>query len=166
MIDIEKKGTLYISFDKEAKDLCMRSFFGDIDENRVIYSHYEALYLLEKGKAVILHKGKELNAKEIIKKLKEDEMLAYIVYKDLRKKGFILKPGIKFGGNFIVYNKGKKPGIHHSEWVVIVLKKGKRIKIGEIVGKTRIAHSTAKVLLLALIEGNKIMYYELKWKKI
>jgi len=38
------------------------------------------------------------------------------VYKDLRDKGFIIKPGLKYGADFSVYEKGSRPGDEHSKW--------------------------------------------------
>ncbi|TMI37988.1 tRNA-intron lyase, partial [Candidatus Bathyarchaeota archaeon] len=37
---------------------------------------------------------------------------AYQVYKDLREKGYVVTPGIKFGADFAVYEHG--PGIDHA----------------------------------------------------
>lgn len=166
MIKILKIGKSYISFDDEAKNLCAKSFFGNLEENKVLYEAVEALYLAEKNTAGIFKKNKKIDVKEFIEKMNENEFSEYIVYKDLRKKGHILKSGTKFGGNFIVYDKGITPKTGHSKWVCTIIKKGKSINIDSIIKKSRIAHSTAKTLLLAVIEENKPLYYELKWKKI
>ena len=39
-------------------------------------------------------------------------------FKDLRKKGYIVKTALKFGADFRVYEKGVKPGEDHAKWVV------------------------------------------------
>ncbi|MEM4318348.1 MAG: tRNA-intron lyase [Candidatus Pacearchaeota archaeon] len=165
MISIEKKGKAFISFDREARELNKR-FFGELDHDKVIFTPYEAIFLAENRKAKIVQRGKEIKLKELLKGLTSQEIRELIVYTDLRNKGYIARPGIKFGGNFIIYEKGKKPGVHHSKWIGIAIGKEEKIKIEEIVTKARIAHSTAKCLLICLVDGKTVLYYELRWKKI
>lgn len=161
MIEIRKMGSTYVSFDTKK----VLRHFGNVEGNKVIFMQEEALYLAEKGKAKITTNEKRLTLKEIMKGLKEKEFMRYVVYKDLRDRGYIAKEGIKFGGDFIVYEKGKVPGKDHSTWVCLVVKKEKNIKADEIVRVMRIAHSTNKALLLAVLTPKPI-YYELKWKRI
>jgi len=44
-----------------------------------------------------------------------------LVYEDLRNKGYILKPGMKYGVTFMVYEYG--PGLDHAPFLVDVLRK-------------------------------------------
>ena len=164
MIEIIKKKNLYFSLSKEAFDLCANSFFGEIKNNKVVYMLCEALYLVEKNKAYIKER-KKLRKEEIIKKIREKDILEYMVYSDLRNRGYILKSGLKFGGDFIVYEKGKKPGRDHSRWILKIVK-GKKINVDDLLAKARIATSTKKSLLLCFVEENKNLYYEMNWKKM
>jgi tRNA-intron endonuclease len=161
MIEIRKIGSAYICL----SPIQLKGFFGNAQGDKTIFMQEEALYLAEKGKAEIKEKEKRISIKEIVKRLSERDLAKYIVYKDLREKGYVAKDGTKFGGDFIVYDKGKVPGKDHSTWVCLVLGKEKNIKAKEIVKIMRIVHSTAKNLLLAIIDYKPI-YYEVKWKKI
>jgi tRNA-intron endonuclease len=164
MFEIIKRRNLYFSLSKEAFDLYSKSFFGEIKENKVVYMPCEVLYLVNKNKAYIKEE-KRLKKEEIIKKMKERDLLEYMVYSDLRNKGYILKSGKKFGGDFIVYEKGKKPGKDHSRWILKIVE-GKRINVDDLLAKARIATSTNKILLVCFLEENKNLYYEIVWKKM
>lgn len=166
MINVEKKGKTFISTDREAFQLYLKSFFGDKKDNFIVYQPYEILYLLKRNKIKLTQKNKKISFNKLIKSLNEKEINQYIVFENLRNKGYILKSGIKFGGDFIIYDKGKKPSLHHSDWIAIIFKRNKIINIKDLASKIRVATSTNKKLLLALIEENKIIYYEIKWKKM
>ncbi|MEM2707475.1 MAG: tRNA-intron lyase [Candidatus Pacearchaeota archaeon] len=166
MIKVEKKGKLFITIDKNAFQLYSRSFFGDKKDNFIIYTPQEVLYLLKKNKINLFEKNKKISFNQLLKKLNEKEIDCYIVFEDLRNRGYILKSGLKFGGDFIIYDKGKKPNKDHSDWVLVIFKRDKNINIKDFVSKIRVATSTNKKLLIALVEEKKIVYYEVKWKKM
>ena len=54
-----------------------------------------------------------------------------LVYKDIRNRGLIPRPGLKFGAYFAVYQKG--PGIDHSHYVITTLEKGSELTAIELV---------------------------------
>ncbi len=155
---------------KEAYTLSKKSFFGEKKGEKIFYSLVEGFFLF-KIKGLKIYSGKKvLNEKEILTKfLRMDKnfQLKYKVFEDLRKKGFILKSGIKFGADFSVYEKGEKPGKTHSKWLLSIEQHSKKIKWEEFILKNRVANSTKKKRLLAIqdLEGN-IIYSEISWKKI
>lgn len=144
--------------------------FGERKDNKIIYSMYEALYLVEEGKIEIEDFKKRLIERdELIKKFTSIDRKfysKYLVFKDLRKKGYIVKTALKFGGDFRVYERGKKVEKSHSRWIVLPLRESERIPLKELSAKNRVAHSTRKNLLLGIIdEEGDISYFELRWVK-
>ena len=88
------------------------------------------------------------------------------MFKDLREKGYVLKTALKFGADFRVYEKGKKLGKAHAKWVVFVEHETKKTSWHEFSAKNRVAHSTKKKLLLAIVDEEEgISYYEVSWSK-
>jgi tRNA-intron endonuclease len=160
--EIYQSGNSFYSNKEEAISLASTSFLGEIKEGKVLYSIYEILYLLE-GKKVMVLKGKtQISFKELIKKANFN---TYIVFKDLRNKGNILKEGLKFGADFRVYNKGDKPGKNHAKYLLHVIEGKEKLNIKDFCAKARVAHSTNKLLLLAVIDSEQdISYYEVNWK--
>ena len=157
------------SNDSEAHSLYNKSHFGQPVSGKIQYSISEALFLAEKGKMEIVSRGKNIPEKELIKKLQKIDkkiQIKYPVFKDLRERGYIVKTALKFGAEFRVYDKGSKPGKQHAKWIVFTEHESKKMSWHEFSAKNRVAHSTKKNLLLAIVdEEGDISYYEVKWIK-
>ena len=146
---------------REAMDLHSKSSFGELREGKIVYSLYEVLYLLEKKQARLIRGSKEVKFPELLRKA--DSSL-YVVFKDLRNKGNILKEGLKFGAEFRVYKAGDKPGKAHAKYLLYIVD-SKKIDTLAFAAKARIAHSTNKILLIAIVDGEgDVSYYESRWK--
>ncbi|XP_028047203.1 tRNA-splicing endonuclease subunit Sen2 isoform X3 [Monomorium pharaonis] len=51
-------------------------------------------------------------------KEKSDFIQKYVVYHYYRSKGWVVKPGIKYGGDFLLYKEG--PPFYHASYIVLV----------------------------------------------
>lgn len=153
-----------------------KGFFGSpvgINKPRLEYfskpselSLIEAYYLLERDEITIFDaKDKKfLNPKkfhEIAKKIHHKFEEKYIIYKDLREKGYIPRPGLKFGADFVIYKKG--PGLEHSLFMVHVLPHDSEITAIDMVRAGRLATSVRKKFVIA----NPLTrsYYFFEWFK-
>lgn len=151
----------------EAFSLYKKSSFGEPTGEKIQYTLSEALFLAEKGKMDIFSRGKKTPKKDLIGKIQRIDrriQIKYSVFKDLRERGYIVKTALKFGADFRVYEKGEKPGKKHAKWIVFADHESKRLTWHEFSAKNRVAHSTKKNLLLAIVdEENDITYYEISW---
>ena len=153
-----------------------KGFFGSplgINKPRLEYfskpselSLIEANYLLEKNEITIfdVKENKDLSPKEFYKLAKNIHHKfeeKYIIYKDLREKGYIPRPGLKFGADFVVYKKG--PGLEHSLFMVHVLPHDSEITAIDMVRAGRLATSVRKKFVIA----NPLTksYYFFEWFK-
>lgn len=162
-------GEIISTNDSNAFTLQKKSSFGEISGGKVQYTLSEALYLFEKEKIAIIQKNEALKFNEILSKFKKIDsriQLKYPVFRDLRDKGYIVKTALKFGADFRVYEKGSKPGAKHSKWIVFVEHESKKFSWQDFSAKNRVAHSTKKNLLLAILdEESDVSYYEVRWIK-
>jgi len=155
----------------DARELYNQSRYGNLlDDGRVQLSLIEALYLMEKKRIKVYDsRNKEINYENLLKKSQKAEpnfWVRYCVYRDIRNGGYIIKTALKFGADFRVYEKGAAPGEKHAKWVVFVDHESKRLTWHEFSAKNRVAHSTKKNLLLAIVdEENDVSYYEVRWLK-
>ena len=156
-----------------------KKFFGaplGINKPRLEYfskpselSLIEAYYLLEHDEITILDVKNNANLStqeffEICKQLHDKFEEKYIIYKDLRQKGYVPRPGLKFGADFAVYKQG--PGLDHSPYVITALPKGSELTAMELVRAGRLATSVRKKFVIATILTNNIVrYYGFEWKK-
>lgn len=160
-------GQILSSNSQEAFSLQDKSSYGEVLGEKIQYTLSEALYLVENDKMDIISKGKKIPKKETIKKLEKLDsriQIKYLVFKNLREKGYIVKTALKFGADFRVYDKGAKPGDKHAKWIVFCEHESKKFSWHEFSAKNRVAHSTKKNLLLAIVdEEGDVSYYECSW---
>lgn len=127
----------------------------------------EGYYLLQKSKISIYKMKKKITEKEMLevcKKEYHDFDKKFLVYKNFRDKGYIVNPGIKFGCDFAVYQKG--PGIDHAPYLVQVYNTGDPISSTDVVLAGRLATTVRKQFVLAIPHGkNDVNYLALDWWK-
>ena len=153
---------------QEAKELYNQSRFGELKEDNVQYSLVESLYLLEKKRMEIKgYKNKKIKVEEFIKKAQKVEpnfWVRYCVFKDVRNRGYIIKTALKFGADFRIYERGVKPGEDHAKWIVYPISEADVMTMYEFAAKNRVAHSTKKRLLMAIVDAeNDVTFYECNW---
>jgi len=155
------------SNDTATRALYQKSCFGKPVGDKIQYSLSEALFLVEKKKLEVLSGNKKIPYKKLIEKFRKIDskiQIKYLVFKDLREKGYIVKTALKFGAEFRVYDKGARPGKKHAKWIVFTDHESKKLTWHEFSAKNRIAHSTRKNLLIAIVdEEGDITYYEVRW---
>lgn len=172
MISLQLVNNRITSNSKEAFTLFEKSKFGEKNTEKIDYSLFEAYYLLELKKAKLIQKNKNFTLEEVEKKFSKIDKkfnIKYPVFKDLRKKGYLVKSALKFGAEFRVYEKNSKKDSqrNHAKWLVFTDSENKKISWDEFAAKNRVAHSTRKKLLLAILDNEgKITYYEIGWIKI
>jgi tRNA-intron endonuclease len=136
-------------------------------DSPLLLSPLEAVYLSKKGLIEVIDpKGKPVAPEELEDRLLSDERikLLYRVYEDLRERGLIVKPGMKFGADFAVYRFG--PGIDHAPYLVVVRPLNERMDPVEIVKTGRLSHSVRKTFTIASPTGGGVKYIIFKWVKL
>ena len=165
-----KKFLIYIenlsSNTTDAFNLNQKSLFGERKYGKIVYTPYEILYLIETKKAEALKNNKKLSEEKLIslfsRKFK-NFIINYSAFKDMRKKGYIIKPGLKFGSEFRVYKTKKDK---HASWILFPVKQSTKITWEDFVAKSRVCNSTGKKLLIAIVDQQEsVVYYETNWFK-
>jgi len=160
-------GENIVSASKEARDLYSKSLFGEYIEKRIQYSYSEALYLHKKGKIEVYVRSKKLSFNELMERCRKYDkkiQTKFVVFSDLRNKGYLLKTALKFGADFRVYDKGVRPGKAHARWILYPVSESAELTWHEFSAKNRVAHSTKKNLLIAVVDSESgITYYEIDW---
>lgn len=170
MIQAQFTGDKVFSNSSEAFSLYEKSRLGEKAAGRVEYSYAEVLYLVSLGKMSVFSYNKNINFDMLMVKMKKKDKKTeskFVVFSDLRKKGYILKTALKFGADYRVYEKGVKPGEDHASWILYIVKENEILIWHEFIAKNRVAHSTKKKLLLGIVdEENDVSYYEAEWKRM
>ena len=153
----------------EAFTLYEKSRFGEKKDKKIIYSLVEAIHLQKQNKLQLISNNRELTEDQAIKKAKrQDKDIAtkLTVFSDLRNKGYVVKTALKFGAEFRIYDKGSRPGASHAKWIGFTAKEHDKLSYRDLAAKNRVAHSTKKHLLLAIVDDeDDVTYYDLNWLK-
>lgn len=167
-------GRLIVWRPSEARRLYAHGFYGkplgipkpkDDFDAPLLLDPIEGLYLAEEGLVEITSGDGEpvspdryrATAEEILEGLRE----RYLVYKDLRDRGYVVTPGIKYGCDFAVYERG--PGVDHAPFIVQVKTSGEGLSARDIVEAGRLATTVRKTFIVALVSGGGVQYLSFKW---
>lgn len=94
-------------------------------------------------------------------KVDKDFVQKYVVYHYFRSKGWVVKPGIKYGGDFLLYKQG--PAFYHASYVVVVdvvdadtlirepTKSTRNFTWNHLLGLERLSETAAKEILYAQV---------------
>jgi tRNA-intron endonuclease, archaea type len=127
----------------------------------------EGCYLVEKKSLKVFQiDGKPVSfskIRKICKKQYVDFDADYTVYQNLRNKGYVVTPGIKFGCDFAVYERG--PGIDHAPYLIQVFRSTEDLTATGIVLAGRLATTVKKQFILAIpnIQQKKVDFVGFDW---
>ncbi|MBN2067589.1 MAG: tRNA-intron lyase [Candidatus Diapherotrites archaeon] len=149
---------------KRTQSQLQQKGFGERTGHEYVLDLKEALYLLEKKKIKLKDgKGKSVGKKALLQHAEKREKGFYnkfTVFRDLREKGFCVKTGFKFGFDFRVYPRGKKPGQAHTQWVVHVAEQSERLSMPGLSRMVRLSGNIRTLMLVAIVDSeNDINYY-------
>ena len=163
----ELSGDLVIIREGNIAKIHEKSHYGNMTEDGLELSLIEALYLMEKGKLEVNIDSDDVTIKKLIKLIRgQGSFTNYIVFKDLRNRGYIVKTGFKYGSEFRLYERGKSPGEGHSNYLVKVASENSKFMMSDLSSYVRVAHGVNKKLLFAVVDDeNDITYYNVEWTR-
>ncbi|NHI82983.1 MAG: tRNA-intron lyase [Candidatus Thorarchaeota archaeon] len=129
----------------------------------------ECAYLTEKKRIRVNDSSRNaaLSVKDIVKLgmgVSRSFQDQFYVYSELRDLGYVVRPGLKFGTDFAVYERG--PGLDHAPFLVHVIAQKKGVAPLDIVRAGRLATSVRKKFIIATVKDNgQIAYYSFVWHR-
>ena len=167
-----EKDKIIITNEEAIDEFYKTSYIGtleskDGEENRLILSTIEVLLLFERNRILIHHKDneeKELYTFEEILTyfIQFDENLwqKYIIYMDLRKRGYIVRSGYGEGIDFRVYKRGADFEKDSARYLIYPVFEGSPIELRDLDKISRVALGSRKDLIVATVDRlSKPIYY-------
>ena len=151
---------------EDADRLSQQGFYGTrIDGNALELEPVELLHLIERKRAVAATpSGEPVGSDYIVNSLLEqdpDLWIRYLVFRDLRSRGYAVRKGFGSGIGFRVYARGDKPGEANAKELVYVLKEGVPISLSDLDLVTKTAAGSRKDLVFALVDQNgEVNFYK------
>jgi tRNA-intron endonuclease len=169
-IGVFTKDSVVVHSEPEANRLFNKGWFGVLKERKLELALVEALYLLDKGDLIVQDsKGKNIDTKAFAKRASKADhrfWTRYMVYADIRKRGYITKTALKYGADFRVYERGTKPGEEHAKWVLYAVRESEQFDWRGFASMMRVAHSVRKTLLIGILDDEgDVTYYQSTWTR-
>jgi len=158
-----KKGRIMIQ-DKRSQDQLRNKGYGEMERSDYILQPYEALYLMHTNR-LKASKGKQPLGFDFLLRvaLKFDKniLTKFLIYRDLRSKGYVAKEGFGFGVDFRVYDRGefeKKA----AKYVVFGINEGTNTGVRTLSKILQDINIMGKDAIVAVVERRgEVIYYKL-----
>jgi tRNA-intron endonuclease len=155
---IFERGKGYVG-SEDADRISQQGFYGNrIDGNRLELEPVELLHLIERKRLVVRKPDGDIIGPDfIVSELIDDDpdlWTRYLVFRDLRSRGYAVRQGFGSGIGFRVYARGDKPGASSANQLVYVLKEGEPISLSDLDMVTQTAAGSRKSLVFALVDQN------------
>ncbi|MDI6690770.1 MAG: tRNA-intron lyase [Candidatus Bathyarchaeota archaeon] len=137
--------------------------YGTTENNELLLTYYEALYLLEKSMLEVEdEEGKNVDFQTLLRyyeAVNENAWAAYLTYRDLRSRGYVVREGFGLGVDFRVYERGEY-GKDTAKYLILNIQEGKPISLEDLTRAMMQCQSLKKELVLAVINRRgEIVYY-------
>jgi tRNA-intron endonuclease len=161
---LAKRQLKFIIDDEKHRDQLKNKGFGEKEDSEYVLKPYEALYLIYTKKLIIKDRDNTVDFDGLVRTiLKRDKniLTRFMVYRDLRSRGYIPKEGFGFGVDFRVYERGeyeKKP----AKYVVFGISEGTKIKADKLAETIEQITRMGKDAVVAVIERRgEVIYYKM-----
>lgn len=142
-------------------------YFGQwLNDDTLLIEPEEILLLLDRGRIEVVNKQTEeqLSSSELVAHFThyvKNFWSRYLVYKDLRNRGYVVRMGTKITAPFRIYARGGKPGVSVSKTIIFPISEGEDMDLDfldQIVNQSKIDR---KKLLLSVVDRlGDVTYYQ------
>jgi len=160
-----KGNGVFVSSSEDIEGLSTRGY-GTSDKEGLMLSFYEALYLLSKGIIEIEDESTEesVTFQTLLKRYqesKEDAWVRYLIYRDLRSRGYVVREGFGLGIDFRVYERGQY-GKDTADYLIFGVQEGRPVSTEDLARTLNYTQNLKKDLILAVLNRRgEIVYYSL-----
>ncbi len=172
VIDHEK---VIITDEDCIEEFYRKAYIGTLENNSeggeiLVFGPLEVLLLCERNR-ILLYKDNDRNSELydfealLIYFSQFDDKLwrKYIIYMDLRKRGYIVRTGYGEGIDFLVYKRGADFEKDSAKFLIYPVFEGSPIDLKELDRMSRVAMSSRKELIISTVDRlSKPIYYSVK----
>jgi tRNA-intron endonuclease len=149
--------------EKSSIDALSQRGYGTAENDVFTLAFYEALYLVDKELLEVKDEnGKEVDFQSLLQcyeKENENAWVNYLVYRDLRSRGYVVREGFGAEIDFRIYERGAY-GKDTASYLVLGTQEGKPLPINDLAATLQQCQSQKKELILAVMNRRgEIVYY-------
>ena len=154
-----------VSSPRDIEGLSSRGY-GVSEDGGLSLTFYEALYLL--GKEILeveeRESGEKVGFQDVLKRFQaadENAWVRYLIYRDLRGRGYVVREGFGLGIDFRVYKRGEY-GEETAKYMIFGIQEGQPVTLEELARAQMNVQSLKKKLVLAVVNRRgEVVYYAL-----
>ncbi|MGI0089398.1 MAG: tRNA-intron lyase [Nitrosopumilaceae archaeon] len=150
--------------DKNVQNNLEQKGLGEIIKKKFFLKPFESLYLLYTDKLKLTKGRQQIGFDSMMQeciKFDSDALTKFLIYRDLRVRGYVAKDGFGFGSDFRVYERGQF-GEKAAKYVVFGLSEGRRQKMGLLQKQIQQITTMGKEPVLAVIDRRgEVIYYKI-----
>ena len=154
---------VHISEKNMIQDLIQKGY-GDFEKEKLVLQNFETLYLLYLKRLLVNKNKTKIDFDHFMKlcKKKDSKILTkFLIYRDLRTRGYVAKDGFGFGSDFRVYERGHF-GEKGAKFLIFGFNEGQQEKMGSLYKKIDDITQMGKEPIIAVIERRgEIIYYKI-----
>ncbi len=124
----------------------------------------EALYLAAEKRLRVADDGEELSFQNLLRVSQQSDAAAwseFLLYRDLRERGYVVRKGPVSEVGFRVYERGAYPK-KAAKYIVLLLRDGSPTTVDHLWNAMKLAQGMKKKLILAVMDRRgEIVYYSL-----
>jgi len=158
--ELKIKGLLVEKGVKISKKQSVNEFssrgYGVTENDGLLFTFYEALYLLVKGMLETKDgEGRKVDFQKLLQcyeSVDENAWAKYLTYRDLRSRGYVVREGFGLGVDFRVYERGEY-GEDTAKYLIMSIQEGKPIPLEDLTRVLRQCQSLKKQLILAAMNN-------------
>ena len=160
---IESNKGFMIKDNDSRQELKIRGF-GEGKKHGLLLRDYEALYLIYSSKLNVIKDKEKLSFNDVLHTAllrDENAWTKFLIYRDIRTRGYVAKEGFGFGADFRVYDKGNF-GTKAAKYIVFAMNEGNEINIKSLTDSVKQISRMGKVPIIAVVERRgEVIYYHL-----
>jgi tRNA-intron endonuclease len=164
---IDRNGVILIYSVKQQDQLRSKGY-GEKIKDMYILENYEALFLLYSKRLVLTKQKSTLDFSTFLQTLLKNDLsifTKFLIFRDLRTRGYIAKEGFGFGDDFRVYERGEYSR-KAAKYVIFGINEGISVKANILFENIRSIEKMGKEAIIAVIERRgEIIYYKVSRKK-
>ena len=154
---------VYISNKNMIRDLEQKGY-GEIQKEKLLLKQFETLYLLYTHKLILKKNKNQINFDtymNICQKTNSEILTKFLIFRDLKSRGYVVKDGFGFGSDFRVYERGDF-GEKGAKFLVFGLNEGQQEKMNVLQKKIDEITQMGKEPIIAVIERRgEVIYYKI-----
>ncbi len=163
---VREKDVFVPSAGIEAVERLSSRGYGVSENGGLTLTFYEALFLLSKGIIEIKDKKskKKIDFEALLQRYQSFEKNAwvkYLIYRDLRSRGYVAREGFGLGIDFRVYERGEY-GKEAATYLIFGVQEGQPVSVKDLTRALTHVQSLKKKLVLAVLNRRgEVVYYSL-----